>query len=66
MGVPGKFKMANTTMAITNGFNKGRKDEFGTKYPRLRRTVSAANFTSAARRGYTSIQNNDDCGKLLF
>ena len=58
MGVPGKSKMANN--------NKGRKDEFGTKYPRLRRTMSAANFTGAGRRGYTSIHNNEECGKLLF
>ncbi len=41
------------------------KDEFGTKYPRLRRTASAANFRLAGRRGYTTVNNNeDDSGKL--
>ena len=40
-----------------------KKDEFGTKYPRLRRTLSAANFTGASRRGFSNL-NNDDIGKF--
>ena len=48
------------TMAI-----KARKDELGHKYPRLRRTVSAANFTSAGRKGYSAIQS-EQSGNLVF
>ena len=45
--------------------NKARKDELGHKYPRLRRTVSAANFTSAGRKGYSAI-HSEHGGNLVF
>ena len=45
--------------------SKARKDELGHKYPRLRRTVSAANFTSAGRKGYSAI-HSEQGGNLVF
>ena len=45
--------------------SKARKDELGHKYPRLRRTVSAANFTSAGRKGYSAI-HSEHGGNLVF
>ena len=45
--------------------SKARKDELGHKYPRLRRTVSAANFTSAGRKGYSAI-HSDHNGNFVF
>ena len=45
--------------------NEKRKDEFGTAFPRFRRTLSAANFSGASRRAYTAL-NNDDTGNIWF
>ena len=45
--------------------SKARKDELGQKYPRLRRTVSAANFTTAGRKGYSAI-HSEHSGNLVF
>ena len=57
--------MAYRTEIQTMMASKARKDELGHKYPRLRRTVSAANFTSAGRKGYSAIHSEHN-GNFVF